>query len=175
MSANAWTDAGLLTLAQDGFVALKADRLAKALGVSRGSFYWHFRDVPDFHRAVLARWRETASENVIEGLERRADPGEAARDLLRRAFGRPPKLEAAIRAWASHDAVVREAVAAVDARRTAYVCELLVRSGVAADAAEARARLLYWAFVGFVTALGPPPREAEAGIGVELLRLAGLD
>jgi AcrR family transcriptional regulator len=174
MSANAWTDAGLRTLASEGYVALKADRLAKALGVSRGSFYWHFRDVPDFRRAVLARWRETGSETVIEGLERHADANDALRDLLRRAFGTPPQLEAAIRAWASHDAVVREAVASVDRRRTAYVGDLLARSGVAPDAAEARARLLYWAYVGFATALDPPPREAEARIGAELLRLAGL-
>ena len=174
MSANAWADAGLEALALEGFAALKADRLAKALGVSRGSFYWHFRDVPAFHRAVLARWRETASENVIEGLERHADARDALRDLLSRAFRATPRLEAAVRAWASHDAAAREAVLATDRRRTDYIRELLARCGAAPDEAEARARLLYWAFVGFVTSVDPPPRETQQWIGVDLLRLAGL-
>lgn len=174
MSANAWADAGLRTLAAEGYAALKADRLAKALGVSRGSFYWHFRDVPAFHRAVLARWRETLSENVIEGLERHGDARAALRDLLRRAFQAPPRLEAAIRAWASHDAAVREQVAAVDRRRTAYICELLTRAGAPPDVAEARARVLYWAYVGFVTSADPTPREAQERFGAELARLAGL-
>ncbi len=174
LSINAWADAGLKSLAADGFAALKADRLAKALGVSRGSFYWHFRDVSAFHRAVLARWRETASENVIEGLERHADAGEALADLLRRAFREPPKLEAAIRAWASHVAAVRVAFAVVDRRRTAYIRDLLIRAGAAPDLAEARARLLYWAYVGFATSLDPPPREARERFGAELARLAAL-
>jgi AcrR family transcriptional regulator len=174
MSAVAWTDAGLRALSTEGYGALKADRLAKALGVSRGSFYWHFRDVADFHRAVLARWRETASESVIEGLERQADPSDALRDLLRRAFQASQKLEAAMRAWASHDGVAREAVAAVDRRRTATISALMVRSGASPSVAEARAHLLYWAFVGFVTAADPPPRAARERFAAELARMAGL-
>ena len=55
-SANRWVEQGLKALATNGFTALKADPLAKLLGVSRGSFYWHFRDVDAFRAAVLARW-----------------------------------------------------------------------------------------------------------------------
>ena len=45
LSANDWLDQGLKTLARRGFTALKAEPLAKAMGVSRGSFYWHFTDI----------------------------------------------------------------------------------------------------------------------------------
>jgi AcrR family transcriptional regulator len=174
LSADAWADAGLAALASHGAGALKADRLAKALGVSRGSFYWHFRDVADFRRAVLARWRATASEDVIAGLERQADPREALRDLLARAFKTSPRLEAAIRAWASHDAAVRAAVAAADRRRTASIRDLIARAGASGEVAEAQARLLYWTFLGFVTAADPPAREARARLAAELARMAGL-
>jgi AcrR family transcriptional regulator len=45
LSATDWLRQGLKTLAQSGFTALKAEPLAKAMGVSRGSFYWHFADI----------------------------------------------------------------------------------------------------------------------------------
>ena len=45
LSARDWLDQGLKTLARSGFTALKAEPLAKAMGVSRGSFYWHFADI----------------------------------------------------------------------------------------------------------------------------------
>src|SRR5260370_38358941 len=90
-----WVKAGLKALAKSGFSALKADTLANRLGVSRGSFYWHFADVAAFHAALLRRWRETALENIIEEIERAPDdPLEA---LLYRAFAggsgvpRPPR------------------------------------------------------------------------------------
>ena len=77
-----WVRAGLKALAKSGASALKADKLAAGLGVSRGSFYWHFADVPAFHAAVLKRWREVALENIIAEIETTSDPLEA---LLHRA------------------------------------------------------------------------------------------
>src|SRR6476619_2513644 len=68
-SAQDWVDLGLKTLAKSGFTALKAEPLAKAMGVSRGSFYWHFADIGAFHAAILARWREVATEQIIAGVE----------------------------------------------------------------------------------------------------------
>ena len=69
LSAQDWIDFALKTLAREGFQALKADVLAKQLGVSRGSFYWHFADIGAYHAAVLTRWREIATEQIIAGVE----------------------------------------------------------------------------------------------------------
>src|SRR5271163_3889943 len=69
LSANDWLDQGLKALAQSGFTALKAEPLAKALGVSRGSFYWHFADTGAFRAAILAHWREVAAERIIANVE----------------------------------------------------------------------------------------------------------
>ena len=60
LSADDWINAGLKALAKGGFTALKADPLARTMGVSRGSFYWHFADLGAFHAAILKRWREIA-------------------------------------------------------------------------------------------------------------------
>jgi AcrR family transcriptional regulator len=56
LSAKDWLDQGLKALAANGVTALKAEPLAKAMGVSRGSFYWHFDDIGAFRTAILAYW-----------------------------------------------------------------------------------------------------------------------
>lgn len=141
-----WVRAGLKALAKSGASALKADKLAASLGVSRGSFYWHFADVPAFHAAVLKRWREVALENIIVEIEASSDPLDA---LLHRAFAGGAGLENAVRAWATADGQARKAVEAVDAERVRQLRRLLVEVGVDPAVAEIRARLLNWAYIGF--------------------------
>src|SRR3982751_5131763 len=116
LSARDWLDQGLRTLAKSGFTALKAEPLAKAMGVSRGSFYWHFADIGAFHAAILARWREVAAEQIIASVE--AARGEdSLAVLLRLTFGSRLTLERAVRGWAANDPRARAAVVAVDRRR----------------------------------------------------------
>ncbi|MGY4347359.1 AcrR family transcriptional regulator [Bradyrhizobium sp. GM7.3] len=97
LTADDWIKQGLKALARDGFTALKADPLAKAMGVSRGSFYWHFADLGAFHAALLKRWREIAAEQIIADVE--ADSDEPLKALLRRTFGARLDLERAVRNW----------------------------------------------------------------------------
>src|SRR6201996_9616813 len=104
LSAKDWLDQGLRTLAKHGFTALKAEPLAKAMGVSRGSFYWHFADVGAFYRAILEHWRDVAVERIIADIEALPAGGNALQALLSRAFGgKPPLLESAMRSWAARD------------------------------------------------------------------------
>src|SRR6202163_4418967 len=101
LSAKDWLDQGLRTLAESGFTALKAEPLAKAMGVSRGSFYWHFADIGAYHAAILKHWREVAAEQVIANLEATADHDNPLALLLRRSFRSKPALESAVRTWAT--------------------------------------------------------------------------
>jgi AcrR family transcriptional regulator len=146
LSRDQWVSAGLRALARSGFGALKADILSKGLGVSRGSFYWHFADVAAFHVAVLGRWREVALENIVTELER--TPGDRLKWLVGRAFAQPSKLETAVRAWATADRRARIVVESVDADRVGYLVKLLVDAGIDSDIAKSRARLLNWAYLG---------------------------
>src|SRR5450631_3908379 len=110
LSARDWLDQGLKVLAQSGFTALKAEPLAKAMGVSRGSFYWHFVDIGAYHAAILKHWREVAAEQIIANLEAASDHDDPLALLLRRSFSSKPALESAIRSWATVDPVARTAV-----------------------------------------------------------------
>jgi AcrR family transcriptional regulator len=172
LSARDWLDQGLKTLARNGFTALKAEPLAKAMGVSRGSFYWHFADIGAFHAAILKHWREVAAERIIANLETAADHENPLPLLLRQAFGGKLALEKAVRSWATVDPVARAAVQAIDRRRLAYVERLLRTSGLSASTARARAQILYWAFVGFALSDKPLPRAAQQAVLENLLRMA---
>src|SRR4029453_19660565 len=116
-----WLDLVLKTLARDGFTALKAEPLAKALRVSRGSFYSHFADIAAFHAAILARWHEVAAEQIIANVEAASKDENPLAVLLRRVFSERLTLERAVRTWASVDPAARAAVQAIDRRRLSNV------------------------------------------------------
>ena len=172
LSAKDWLDQGLKTLATSGFTALKAEPLAKAMGVSRGSFYWHFADIGAFHAAILRHWREVAAEQIIANVEAASKDQDPLALLLRRVFGEKLTLESAVRTWATVDATARAAVQAIDQRRLGYVEGLLRQSGLPAEIARARAQILYWAFLGFALSDRPLPRARQQAMLDEMLRIA---
>ncbi len=144
-----WLKEGLQTLSREGPDGLKAARIAARLKVSRGSFYWHFRDIADFKAQILAIWRARATDEVIRELDARKAGGDRLTDLLQRALGgKRSHLDQAVRAWAAEDHSVARAVAANDASRIAYIARLLSERGLPGAAARDRATFLYWAYLG---------------------------
>ncbi len=167
-----WVNAGLKALAKSGFSVLKADTLANRLGISRGSFYWHFADVSAFHGAILRRWREIALESIIEELEGVADDG--LETLAHRAFAGDAGIERAVRAWATADPRARAAVEAVDAERIRYLRKLLVDAGVPPGVAGTRARLVNWCYLGFALSSDKLDHETLKQVVGDLSQLARL-
>jgi len=172
LSARDWLDQGLKTLARDGFTALKAEPLAKAMRVSRGSFYWHFADIAAYHAAILKHWRDIAAERIIDDVEAAASGPDALEVLLRRVFSEKPALENAVRSWATVDTAARAAVRAIDQRRLGYVEGLMKRAGLADDVALARAQIIYWAFLGFALSEQPLPKAKQQALLDEMLRIS---
>lgn len=169
LSADDWIKQGLKALAKNGFTALKADPLARAMGVSRGSFYWHFADLGAFHAAVLKRWREIAAEQIIADVEAAGD--EPLKALLRRSFGARLDLERAVRSWAAFDAAAQSAVRAIDRRRIDYIETLLAMRRLEPAKAQARAQILYWTFLGFALSGTPVPAARLQGLLDEIMRM----
>jgi AcrR family transcriptional regulator len=148
LTAQDWIDFALTTLAQEGFDALKADVLARKLGVSRGSFYWHFTDLRTFHALVIEHWKQMATEAIIADLERYDSSEERLDALARRGFGHDAVLEIRMRAWADHNAEAARVLSDIDRRRRAYMEQMLTEAGIAPSLAATRAQLLYWAYLG---------------------------
>lgn len=148
LAAQDWIAFALTTLTREGSQALKADILARKLGVTRGSFYWHFPDLGAFHAQVIEHWRQTATEAIITGLERYDLRRQRLDVLLRGALGHSALLEVRMRAWADENAEAARVLRDIDRRRRGYIEQLLVDEGIPPDLAEARAQLLYWTYLG---------------------------
>ena len=163
LSRENWLDHGLSTLASEGFTGLKADRMVKTLGVSRGSFYHHFEDLQAFHQAVLHRWLEVTVLAVVSDLEQQKfdDPVAQLEALIEIASqGMGSELERAVRAWGFSDPAVRDTIAFVDEQRIAYVANLLEQAGSTQSDARGRALSIYMSSVGYAY-LGERLTEAD--------------
>ena len=74
LDREAWIEAAIGTLAEHGVAGVRVESLAKSLGVTKGSFYWHFRDRPDLLAAVLDFWKQGRISDIIR--QTRCDPGQ---------------------------------------------------------------------------------------------------
>ena len=154
LTKSDWIQHGLRTLANEGANALKVGPMSTKLKVSRGSFYWHFRDIADFRSQILRSWQERMTDQVIQEIAGKAEP-DRLKHLMRRAFLVKRSLDRAIRSWAAEDEEVATIVASVDASRVAYIAKLLIAAGVESHRALPRAAFMYWAYLGQAIVMNP--------------------
>lgn len=153
-----WLNHGLKTLTTSGAGALKAEPLAKSLNVSRGSFYWHFKDIQQFHQELLAKFEVDNTARIIVEIDQAGPDQDRLKMLLHRAMGAPNGLERAIRGWATENTGAAKTMAAVDKARLKYLSDLLRQAGLPTIHAIARAKFIYWAYIGQVMSDRQPRR-----------------
>lgn len=150
----AWLKGAFAALAEEGPAGLRVEVLAKRLHVTKGSFYWHFRDRRDLLDAILDEWKTGRIQDIRK--QTTAQPGgelAALRHTIdvysasRNRRGLP--IELAVREWARHDTRAAGVVEEVDAERLACAARLFVSRGLDAAEAEARSVLLYAYVFGF--------------------------
>ncbi len=150
LNRQAWIDAGLSKLAEDGPQSLKVMGIAQHLGVTKGSFYWHFADLQAYKTEVLRAWESKYTLDVMQQANGAgSDPRTKLLFLLKTTFGQRSDLGCAIRAWALTDEHVAQMQNRVDQGRLAYVRELLHEIGWPVDDAAALAQFLYYAVIGY--------------------------
>lgn len=144
-----WTQAGITALAGEGFTAVRADTLAKKLGVSRGSFYWHFEDVAAYETALVAHWHQMAISAVRNVIEAGGTPTERFRDIMRLALFSINKVEIAMRAWSTVNPRIREALKPIDEARIENTVKLVAAvSALPPERIRAKAIVVYWTYLG---------------------------
>lgn len=169
--------AGLRVLAAGSVGDVKVERLATDLGVTKGSFYWHFEDRQALLSAMGRYWVERDTEAVIDlvgGPDGTEDPMAAVERLFSLVFtpgGELDGVEAAIREWSANDAEVAALCRTVDERRITYVTDLLVAGGHDVDRARARADVLYRIVIGEYVWRRYGGRPLEPAAGLEAVRL----
>ena len=169
LTADDWLNAGLRLLADEGLAGVKIDVLATRLGVTKGSFYWHFESLPVFLEALAEHWcaRRDAEIEAFPSSSP-AEPAARLMYLMERISDRTAwNLERAIRAWAYSNPRLQAHVAALDEWAFGQVRACFKQLGFSGIAADIRAKTLYYAGIGFVHtgSLGPPERaEHRAGL-----------
>jgi AcrR family transcriptional regulator len=167
-----WVAAALVSLRKGGVGAVRVERLAADLGISKGSFYWHFRNRGDLLDAVLAYWSREMTDVEFERVEV-VNSGLAGRllalaqDVLEKGMGR---YDPAIRAWARADRKVAAAVAQVDRRRVRALTRFFEQGGFGAAEARTRARLFYTFLLGEPQVRSPARDAGELERMVKILQ-----
>ncbi|WP_219460589.1 TetR/AcrR family transcriptional regulator [Nonomuraea rhizosphaerae] len=178
LSADDWAEAALAALAEGGLAAVAVEPVAVRLGVSKGSFYWHFANRQSLVEAALRRW-EAETEQVIARLEFLDDPVARMRSLLERAFGGGQDAAISFRLISEvDDAVVAEVVRRVSERRITYMQDMLCELGQPPEEARRRVLAAYGSYLGMaalvrIGAMDEAPRSladlamAELGLPAE--------
>ena len=173
LSKESWVAAGFRALADQGPSAIQINALAKTLGATKGSFYWHFASLADFKAAMLDLWHAKAAIEVMEQVEQLESPQakldalltEAARSAPEEYGGR--KIQPAMRAWALSDADVAASLANLDKMRLGFIETLLSELGLHN---AALAQLIYGAYIGLDDLDSKGRADIFAGLG-ELAKL----
>jgi AcrR family transcriptional regulator len=146
-----WVDEGLRALASGGPEAVRIEALARALGVTKGGFYWHFTDRLALLAELLDTWERVSVDEVIEHVE---GGGGDARTKLRRLFGLASsgdvmlRVDLAVRDWSRREETVADRLRRVDNRRMDYMRSLFGAFCPDEDDVEARCVLAMALFIG---------------------------
>ena len=151
--AEGWLAAARLALITEGIEAVKIDRLARQLGVSRGGFYYHFVDREDLLGRLIDLWKSTvvfvadrpAPKTPREGLI----AIESLVERLLREEGYDPSFDLAVRAWAKSYPPAEKAVRHADDHRVAVLTIIFAALGCGPDEAAIRARVFYYHQIGY--------------------------
>jgi AcrR family transcriptional regulator len=160
-----WLQAAYELLTEAGVDAVKIMPLAKRLGVSRTSFYWHFKDRDALLEAMVNRWEQKNTGNLIARTEAYAESiAEAVFNLFDcwiddDLFDAP--LDLAIRNWARNDADLGQRVDQADTRRKRAMAAMFVRFGFDQTQAEVRALPMLYTQVGYISMQIEEDREGR--------------
>jgi AcrR family transcriptional regulator len=148
LDRDAWVQAAIEVLAEEGVAGLRVEVLAKRLKVTKGSFYWHFQDRRDLLLAVLQFWKEGRIRDIVK--QTRAQPGRELEQIYHvidiystTRSRRGMMIELAVRDWARRDPEAAAIVAEVDDTRLRCARELFLACGVPMEEASSRCMLLY--------------------------------
>jgi AcrR family transcriptional regulator len=160
LSRQAWVRAALDAIAEGGLAGVAVVPLAKRLGATKGSFYWHFPSREALIEAALADWEQSHTGAVIAEIEAASeDPLQQLQLLFRRVteLAARDRIELALLATADHT-TVQSVLDRVTRRRIDFAAQLFQRLGISQPEARRRALLAYSAYLGYAQLVHATPQ-----------------
>ena len=151
LSADDWAREALDQIAEQGVASVAVESLARRLGVTKGSFYWHFPSRDALLQAALERWETAEQEIVFGSVENVSDPRERLRSLFQLVAHEVKShiIYSELLKALDHP-TVSPVIGRVSQRRFEYLTASFRQAGLPRTDAQHRARLAYAAYVGFL-------------------------
>ena len=168
LDCHDWLVQGMETLRRSGIDAVRVEPMARALGVTKGSFYWHFKDRGEFLDRLLQFWEAETTDRIKDHVASlHGDPREellALCELI--THDEIDRYDAAVRAWALYDERAGEVVKQVDEKRLGHLRDLFRDMGFSPEEADMRSRICYFYMLGDLSAFldGPSVEERVARV-----------
>ncbi|MDH3388388.1 MAG: TetR/AcrR family transcriptional regulator [Gammaproteobacteria bacterium] len=147
-----WLQQALETFVSEGIDAVRITRLADDLGVTRGSFYWHFENRNDLIEALVSYWIDKNTDAIVRSVDGAASLAQGIFRFFETcidAVAFDPRLDLAIREWSRRSPKIRRLVDREDAARIASLQAFFTRFEYPMPDALVRARVLYYSQIGF--------------------------
>jgi AcrR family transcriptional regulator len=147
-----WLLAALELFVAEGIDAVRITRLADELGVTRGSFYWHFSNRDDLIESLVAYWRDKNTSVIVEAVNSATSLSDGIFNFFDTCVDHnqfDPRLDLAIREWARRSQDIREQIDLADSTRVKAITNLFSRYAYPMPEAFIRARVIYFAQIGF--------------------------
>jgi AcrR family transcriptional regulator len=173
LSVEDWLQAGYTLLAEQGVRALKVETLCRQVGVTRGSFYWHFEDMESYRAALVESWNVFLERDRHELAELDVLPPRERLSAMMTALTNPQHwmLERAMREWARTDPVAAASIRAADRRLVKTVAKAYADYGFSPNDAKLRAELTFAAGIGLLHLADSAARAQKAAQREQLLDL----
>ena len=155
---QAWVAAGFQLLSVGGIDSVRIDRISKKIGLTRGSFYWHFKNRAELLDEMLKVWHQLGTLQVIRLVEaEKTNPHKKLSTLLELTTRRPGEkyggkfTELSIRVWGGQSEQAAKIIKQIDNERVAYVHKLLIDMQLEPALASLLAEVIYNAFIGMMS------------------------
>ncbi|OCC00706.1 TetR family transcriptional regulator [Labrys sp. WJW] len=168
-SAEVWLEAAYELLLESGVSTVKILPLAKKLGLSRTSFYWFFKDREELLGALIARWRDKNTGNLVKQAQAYAESiAEAMLNVTDCWIDKTlfdAQFEFAVRSWALESSDILAEVRTADQIRLEALAQMFTRFGYTAITADVRARTTYLTQIGYIS------MQMQEDVGVRMKRI----
>lgn len=148
LGRNDWLLAALDVLSEQGIEKVKVEPLAVYLGVTKGSFYWHFKNREALLLQMVDYWSAVQNDIIDRLGESASEPKQRLKNLLQFIGRKDSRHDVAIRAWARNNPYAAKAISHIDSRRLAFCEKLFEQMGFTGDEVKVRARMVYYYQVG---------------------------
>jgi AcrR family transcriptional regulator len=174
LSRADWVKGAQKLLVENGPPGLSIVKLAAHLGVTRGSFYYHFASLNELIDQIISDWeRRVVDKGFAEARESTDTPRDEVKYLIEYVTHLSDKQDLVLRQWATHNAHVRKHMERLDDKRLAVMTDVFQRFTGDKERGAVFAQLAFYAYIGCLNSHPRPSSQKQKEVSMAVLKLLG--